>query len=368
MPRIPSYRLHRPSGLGVVTLSGHDHYLGPYGDPDSRRRYDRLVGAWIAAGRRPLEDVRKSATVAELCAAFASHAKGWYRKNGKPTTQLPTTLGVLRELETHAGDLSAEAFGPKRLVALREMWVRAGLSRIGVNRRAGIVKQLYRWAAEMELVPGETYHALHAVRGLAAGRTAAPERPPVGPVEASHLDATLGVLAPRWASLVRLQLASGMRPGEAVPMRPCDLDRSRAVWLYTPASHKTEHHGKVRPIWLGPRARLVLGPLLEVCGPGDYLFPPRPTGRWPAARARKKGRAEHVSVICYRNAIHRACDRAGVPRWHPNQLRHVAATAIRAAYGLEAARVVLGHSSAVVSEVYAERDQAKAAEIAEKLG
>ncbi len=36
MPRLsesslPTYRKHRHSGQAVVTLSGEDHYLGPYG-------------------------------------------------------------------------------------------------------------------------------------------------------------------------------------------------------------------------------------------------------------------------------------------------------------------------------------------------
>ena len=40
-----------------------------------------------------------------------------------------------------------------------------------------------------------------------------------------------------------------------------------------------------------------------------------------------------------------------VERWHPHRLRHSAATRIRREHGLEAARVILGHSSAVTSEL-----------------
>ena len=29
--KLPSYRLHKASGQAVVTLSGRDDYLGPYG-------------------------------------------------------------------------------------------------------------------------------------------------------------------------------------------------------------------------------------------------------------------------------------------------------------------------------------------------
>jgi len=38
-------------------------------------------------------------------------------------------------------------------------------------------------------------------------------------------------------------------------MRACDIDLSGETWGYRPASHKTEHHGKERIIFLGPQAR-----------------------------------------------------------------------------------------------------------------
>jgi integrase len=55
-------------------------------------------------------------------------------------------------------------------------------------------------------------------------------------------------------------------------------------------------------------------------------------------------------------------------RWHPHQLRHNAATRLRKQYGLEAARVVLGHRSSAVAEVYAEIDQDKARQIMGEVG
>jgi integrase len=56
-------------------------------------------------------------------------------------------------------------------------------------------------------------------------------------------------------------------------------------------------------------------------------------------------------------------------RWHPHQLRHTAATLIRREFGLEAAQVALGHSSALITDaVYAERDMAKVEEVMLKIG
>jgi integrase len=49
-------------------------------------------------------------------------------------------------------------------------------------------------------------------------------------------------------------------------------------------------------------------------------------------------------------------------------LRHAAATRLRREFGLDVARVVLGHSSPVVTEIYAEADREKAAAVMRKIG
>jgi integrase len=54
--------------------------------------------------------------------------------------------------------------------------------------------------------------------------------------------------------------------------------------------------------------------------------------------------------------------------WSPNQLRHNAATEIRAKFGLEAAQMTLGHATADISQIYAERDLRKAAEVMAVVG
>jgi site-specific recombinase XerC len=55
-------------------------------------------------------------------------------------------------------------------------------------------------------------------------------------------------------------------------------------------------------------------------------------------------------------------------RFSPNQLRHNAATAIRKQFGIEAARTVLGHGSAAVTEIYAAMDLARASEVMARIG
>ena len=64
--RRPKYRLQKARGLAVVTIPGRgDVYLGPYDSPESHREYDRVVGLWLANGRRPSEARASRLTVAE---------------------------------------------------------------------------------------------------------------------------------------------------------------------------------------------------------------------------------------------------------------------------------------------------------------
>ena len=57
-------------------------------------------------------------------------------------------------------------------------------------------------------------------------------------------------------------------------------------------------------------------------------------------------------MYSYFTAIRRACDKAGVPRWSPNQLRHTRATEVASKLGIEAARILLGHTDAQTTMIY----------------
>ena len=115
----------------------------------------------------------------------------------------------------------------------------------------------------------------------------------------------------------------------------------------------------------------------------------RQTRVQPSQLNRRKRRPRRTagrvySVVAYRRAITRACDLAfPVPddlskeqhdawrkahRWHPNRLRHSAGTEIRRQFGVEAARVLLGHSKISTTELYAARDLEAAAEIMKRIG
>src|SRR5262249_1512984 len=138
-----------------------------------------------------------------------------------------------------------------------------------------------------------------------------------------------------------------------------------------PARHKGSWRNKPRVVFIGPEAIEVLAPWVEATPtPGDYVFSPARaeaaktaersaagvTNRWPSHMKRnttkrkgeKRRRAPgafytHTRLSC---ALRRACDRAKIKRFTPYALRHLKAAELRARFGLETVRAVLGHSFA----------------------
>ena len=206
-------------------------------------------------------------------------------------------------------------------------------------------------------MPGTVAHALREVRGLAKGRSPARETEPVTVVPEQHVRKVLDLVPIEIGVIIKLQELTGMRPGEVVRVRKCDIAMEGSVWSYKPHRHKTEHHGKNRVIALGPQAQEILKPYLDK-HPDGYTFRPR-------VRPSKAGR---YSTDRYARAIARACIEGKVPHWHPNQLRHNFATKVRRLFGLDAVQVALGHSNAQITEVYAEADFNRAQEVALRLG
>jgi integrase len=393
--RLPKYRHYKPKDLAVVRIDGRDIYLGKYNSPESWERYRRVIAEWLATRRLPSTAVRPGETetvspsISELILAFwICYAEVHYRRDdGSPSGELGNYRDSLRLLRQLYGSTSAGEFGPMKLKALRQTLIDAGLSRTTINQRIGRIVRLFKWAASEELIPAGVYQALTTVAGLPRGRSGAREAAPVEPVPDELVEAVRPHVARQVWAMIELQRLTGMRPGEVVIMRTGDLDRGGEDWVYTPRRHKTEHRGKRRRIPLGPRARAVVAPWLRA-DPSEYLFQPREamaefraeqrrsrkTPLYPSQRARQRkpdpkyAPGDHYSTRTYHHAIGYGCRRAGIASWHPNQLRHAAATRIRRAFDLEAARAVLGHSDLKTSEIYAERDEGIASAVAQAIG
>ena len=161
------------------------------------------------------------------------------------------------------GDLEAAAFGPKRLKLVREAMIVHDLARTEINKRVNRIRRIFKWAVSEELIDSSVHLALKCVDGLRYGRCSARETEPVKPVADSAIKAVVEVTSPQIAALIKLQRATGMRPGEGVIMRPCDIDTTGEVWIYEPIEHKNKHRGHRRIVPLGPTSKKATAPFLN---------------------------------------------------------------------------------------------------------
>lgn len=93
--------------------------------------------------------------------------------------------------------------------------------------------------------------------------------------------------------------------------------------------------------------------------------------RWQKPNERKTERrlGDRYTTESYGKAVARACVAAALAvTWSPNQLRHNAATRVRAKFGSEAAQIVMDHATMQMTEVYAEKDLAELARIMGEVG
>ena len=348
------------------------HYLGKYDSPESRAEYDRLISEWVGQGRpAELREDFDRPNLNEVVLAYWEFASGYYVKDGRPTRELEINKLAMRPLAQMYGEIPADEFTPHRLRTVRARMVEMGWCRNFINKQIGRIRRMFKWAVAEGMVGAEVWHALTALEPLKRGRSQARETDPILPVDDATVEATLLELDSVVADMVRLQRLTGMRPGEVRLLMPRDIDRSGDIWWYRPPSHKTEHRDRSRVVPIGPKAQAILLPYL-LRGEGEYAFQP--------ARSHR----DHYTKDSYRERIEKACARAFPPpaelgpderkawikahRWAPNQLRHASGTEIRAKYGLEAAQVILGHSRADVTQVYAERDMKLAERIAREVG
>ncbi|MEO2048814.1 MAG: site-specific integrase [Pirellulales bacterium] len=410
----PKYGKHKATGQAVVTLNGQDHYLGKYRSAASRKEYDRLITLWVQGGGKLPCGSQEEVTVTEVMAAYLAFAKSYYRKDGKITREYGLTVEACKVIKPLYGRAAAVEFGPLALKTVRQSFIESDISRKHVNKQVDRIKRMFKWAAAEEMIPSTVSQALSMVTGLRKGRTEARETAPILPVDDATVDATIPYLPIIPADMVRFQRLTSCRPAEVCKLRPCDLNRSEDVWKYKPESHKTEHHGRDRTIFVGPKAQGVLLRYLARDAQTHCFRPcdseakrlaeqeanrktPRSCGNVRGSNVKQKPKrkpGEKYTTDTYRQVIQRACDKAfphpqlsklkaremtdqqkvelrqwqKEHHWCPNRLRHTAATEIRSKFGLEAAQIILGHSQANVTQVYAERDIAKGVEVAKRIG
>ena len=153
-------------------------------------------------------------------------------------------------------------------------------------------------------------------------------------VRPDHFDAVLKEIKEPYRTMMILQWAVGLRPGEACKMRLADVDLDTGD-LITPRDGKTGE----RHLCFDTEGRCAeaLREWAEARPQGRYLF----------------GGDKPIRVNTYNVTVHRACERAGVPGFRPYALRHTYATElIREHQPITDVSAALGHSSVLTTARY----------------
>jgi integrase len=422
--KVPKLDRH-VNGSARVRLCGHTIYLGRFGSPEAQLEYDRIIGMYLASGRRwppiegaaPLPSLAPTEapnTVEELGGLFLEHLLATMPKGRHNTTYRHARRALNLLLRSTAGICAIDDFGPRRLTAYQawltghpdQMW-----GRKTINEYTDQVVSMFRWAVAQQFAGVDTWRSLQAVPALRRGRTPAKGGRParegrkVRPPDPAAIEGAKAHLPPMLRAMVELQLFSGMRPNELCSLRPMDLAKTevRGVFAYhvqDDEANKNSWRDIDRTVYIGPRGMAILKPWMNIA-PHEYVFSParsealrnaerraaRGNPRWKShdpelRRKRRKQRPagwkDRYDPEAYGKAVSRACDAMNeartekgkplLPRWTPYQLRHAAASAITAGESLEVAQILLGHRSIQTTMNYVEVKGPRAAKAARKLG
>lgn len=323
---IPTLRKHSTSGNAMVQWEGKVYYLGVFGSVEAVESYQSICSNITLHGVAVVES-KTLLSVKKLATEFLNNLS----KNFSPTSQepIPIRRSVLQMVEFQ-GETDAAKYTPARFIALRQHWIERGLSVSTINKYHNYILQFFQWAAIMDYLNPSIWHALKAVPKLKPLRSPAKDPKKVEPVDRKYVDAIQPLVSNTVWNIIQMQLFTGMRSGEVLSMTLRQITDN----VYFPQQHKNKWRGHARTIYLGPKARALLDGLISGLDPDQLIF------------------AGYTNES-YGRAIKRACIKAGVPHWHPHQLRHLAGTEVRDRLGLDAAQAFLGHATAKTSEIYA---------------
>jgi integrase len=387
MAKIPKYRRHSARNLGFVEVNKKRIYFaGKFNSPESLTEYGKFITS-LAGSKKPNSDLRATrgdeVPIRLLVAQFLEWAKYYYVKHGRPTG----TYERFRDYDTPPllelfGDTATDQFGPLDLKRVRQKLLDDfDLCRNEINDRISRIKRVFSWGVENELVPESVAGSLHYVKSLQEGKTTARESKPVTSVPQEIVDQTLPMLPPTLDDMVRIQCLTGCRPSEICNIRWQDIDQSDAeCWIYTPFEHKNEHKKKTRHVGFTAKAQKILEKYRH--RPVDeFIFCPaetmrivferrKPNQTKPKKLKRQKKHSilhEKYTTRAYGQAVRNAAKKANVPKWSPNQTRHLFATNAENKTSREIARILLGHENQSTTGIYIDETVEKVKQAAKLL-
>jgi integrase len=364
MPKksVPKYRIHKASGQARVTLNNKTYYLGKYGTKKSWEKYYELIENYtrnkyhhntdnkeINTTTPPTKTSINNITCHQLCIEFLDDNKKTLRKPAysKYKSVIKTVLQYYKKIPVND-------FAPNSLMFIQDKWVKMNYTKDTITAYSQALKNIFKWGHLHYYVKPDTLLDLKLTPNSPHDENIKENRK-VSPVPLDLVEKTLPHLPQNVQDIIRLQLHTAARPQDICNMTKNEINTSQEIWIYNPLNHKTKHKNKTRIIPLGPNAQKILTPYLT---------------NTPEHQQRlfytKKDKPLTPNI--YSQYIRHCCKKEKLPHWHPNQLRHTAATELRKRYGIENTKILLGHTSIRTTQIYAETDMQKALTISKEIG
>jgi integrase len=373
-PKQPTiYRQKRRNGqdTAFTRIDGRRVHLGVYGSPEAEKEYRRVVAEYNTGFIVP-KQTGTNVSVAELVLRFLKE-----RKTKVSPLQWDFERRPAAVLVGLYGDTEAVAFDINCLRTVRNEFIKKRYVRQKVNWRIQIIQRIFRWGSSYKIVPASVWHELKSLAPITKGEYGLRESKERQTVSLADVEKTLAELCPVKRAMVVVHLANAARPTEICEVRIENIDRIREdFWAIKLNHHKTDYLENAEPkiLYLAKPEIDVLLPLIGDRTEG-YIFRPIDSIRYekqrraneavqrkkqPSRAARDTKRAENpkqkfaecYDFNAYRKAVYRACDRAGVARWFPYQLRHTGITLIGLEHGISAAQYTAGHKDSRMTEKY----------------
>ncbi len=382
-----------------IPNGSHRLSLGKYGTPDASARYQRYLER-LRIGSEEVTDPRPAKltgfeTIDELVPIWKAYAEKRYLRGAELSREFASMEEAVAELVAYAGHEYVMAFGPAKLLKVRDSMAASGrLSRRTVNARLSRIKRFWKWACAAELCDPTLHVKLEAVPGLRNGEAGLMDNEEVQAACLRSFNALLPFCPPVIQDMMRVQFFCVMRPQDVCSMHRDGLDTSGDIWLYRPFTHKTQWRGKKLVKAVPKIAQEFLVHRLET--ETGYLFDPEEARAWGREQARKtRGERKTKLFRCeqkrleakksnrrcsgcysvggYRTAIARATERAHEAKvpvipFSPNQIRHAAVTWIdENVVHPDAAQKLAGHDKATTTDIYKTRRPERLIELAQAV-
>lgn len=334
---VPQPRLKK--GYWYIRIGGRDHYLGK-----DRWKADQLAGELIA------EKMKDSPLL--LSAAIQ------YWLNIVKSSVSPVTYESYRFLAKsvlrHVKGMEVRQFTKLYYSDLLRRFAEAGKSRGTIKAYRHVILEALRYAEIRDLIPNGTYAAFQIIPLPRNAKQ--PKR--ITPTCAEELDQIRESVGETVYDILRLEVLTGMRPGELLRLRPCDIVKMPSgVWQYVIYRHKTSGRTAAPLVkYIGPKAQEIMERYISEAKPDEPLF------------KRRNGRP-HTTHSVQQRISYLKRTRPGFPQsFHQYKCRHAAGTEARKLQGLEGAQAFLGHANRATSEIYAEVNQDLAIALALEIG